>query len=135
MYEVMFQNFVMTERGKETRLRASTSTAARGWLRLTCLGGGGCSSSGMSPVRQWRRRRRAGGGGGGRVFYVFSQDKVLQRLVEQIFGDFSASGTRFHSALRGAEPHGVGLVVPFSDVSVFRTASLGTWTLFLRACD
>ena len=33
--------------------------------------------------------------------------------------------------------HGVGLVVPFPDVSVFRTASLGTLTLFLRArcCD
>ena len=61
--------------------------------------------------------------------------QVLQRVVEQIFGDFSASGTRFNSALRGAEPHGLGLEVPFSDVSVFRTASLGTWTLFLRARD
>ena len=45
--------------------------------------------------------------------------------------------TGFNSALRGAEPRGVGLVVPFSDVIVFRTASLGTWTIFLRArcCD
>ena len=74
-----------------------------------------------------------GRGGGG--LQGLLPDKVLQRLVEQIFGDFSASETRFHSALRAAEPRGVGLVVPFSDVSVFRTASLGTWTFFLRACD
>ena len=45
--------------------------------------------------------------------------------------------TGFNSALRGAEPWDVGLVVPFSDEIVFRTASLGTWTLFPRArfCD
>ena len=55
-----------------------------------------------------------GGGGGGRVegvagdvIKVFSQNKVLQRFVE-IFG------TGFNSALRGAEPRGVFLVVPFS---------------------
>ena len=72
----------------------STSTAARGWLRLVCLGGGGCSataslgtSSGMSLVRRWRRRRGRAGRCG-RVFKVFSQDTVLQRFVEQIFGDF-----------------------------------------------
>ena len=78
------------------RKSGSTSTAARGWLRLVCLGGGGCSataslrtSSGMSPVRRWRRRR-GGRGGSGRVFKVFSQDKVLQRFVQQIFDDFLA---------------------------------------------
>ena len=72
----------------------------------------------------------------GDVFRVFSQDKVLQRLVEQIIVDFSGLD-RVHSALRGAEPSGVSLVVPSSDVIVFRTASLGTRTLFLRTrcCD
>ena len=43
----------------------------------------------------------------------------------------------FNSALRGAEPRGVGLVVPFPDVIFFRTVSLGSCTLFPRArcCD
>ena len=37
-------------------------------------------------VRRWRRRR---GERSGRRLQGLSQDQVLQRLVEQIFGDFS----------------------------------------------
>ena len=68
------------------------STVVRGSRRLHSLGGGTCSApAGTGLVG---RARLGGGGGGGEegradVFKVFSQDQVLQRLVEQIFGDFS----------------------------------------------
>ena len=65
-------------------------------------------SGGASLVGRWRRR--GGGGEAGDVFNVFSQDKVLQRLVEHIIVDFSWAWTGFNRAPRGAEPCGVGLV-------------------------
>ena len=82
------------------------------------------------------RRLAAGGWRLLVVVVVFSHHKVLQRLVEQIIVDLSGPG-QGSTALRGAEPRGVGLGAPFSDVTVYRTASLRTWTLFLRArnCD
>ena len=72
-------------------------------------------------------------GGGWRllvVVVVFSQTRFRSVLWSR--SSLTSLGwTGFNSALRGAEPRGVSLVVPFSDVIVFRTALLGTWTLFL----
>ena len=70
------------------------------------------------------------------VVVVFSQDKVLQRLVSRSSSTFlGLHRVQHHVSWSRTVERGSG--VPVSDVTVFRTASLGTWTLFLRArcCD
>ena len=105
---------------------------------------------GTSPPVQWWRRRQGRAGGVGRrlaagvslVVVVFLQDKVLQRLVEQITVDFLGLDRvqqRFVEQDIEAPPRrksDVGLLAPsLRRDQVCRALShLETWTLFLRAC-
>ena len=63
-------------------------------------------------------------------------DKVLQRLVEQIIVVSSGPG-QVQQRASWSRTMWRESGVPFSDMTVFRTASLGTWTSILRArfCD
>ena len=73
----------------------------------------------IGALRRWRRGSCEAAGGWRLlvVVVVFSQDKVLQRLVEQTTVDFFGPGPG-STALRGAG---------------HRSAPLETWTIFLRS--
>ena len=92
-------------------------------------------------LEPWQWLGRGGGGGrrGGRggeavdvsveVHMVLSQDKVLQRFVEQTIDDVKVGLAEFNTAScsrTSRRKSDVGLVVPFSDVIKFaRAVSLG----------